>query len=601
MAFGSTEKTKIKTKRITSHSSTNAAKTDVLKNHFKHVLHIKNKQSLHIFKNKESFLTQHKKQALLNQYDEVESDQIYSWELQKLYQMTMDFYQNWLDRILDNNKFFIQKGIDVKFYKRDIKNKEGQITNKEGDVKFFEIVKERTPLASLMNYLIYVEENLLDTFIKLPSVKKDKEGKIKPISKEKMIEINDFNNYLNSVRAKPYWNKIKELLKNKKQRLLSKINRPIKYSTGTYMKIPQIGQTKHSYIQYDESNAEFKHFYHFKIGKGKNVHFDIQQDNFNVIRIPLAYNQKYHGNSIHDYNLAAAHTVKLNKKNRIDIGMTFDDEHEYFQPLNKNKNKFETIVDKNKIAGIDLNVATNFCTIALSNGECISFDYDREYIKEVVELIKLYNEKGYKYLSKKQLETLEKKLAGVEFYFKKLISEILHKLIDLGITDISMENLNLNETTASFLKDQELKIKYTRLVRLLRLSSVKTWFEQQANNLGLRVHLTPAAYTSQTCSKCHCIIDTKREGRFFTCFNCNHTADADENAAHNVRNRIVIDVLRERFHKYSQGQLVPLMIKRQEIRTMLCELFKTVNESQSPASDSGGMALRQETPSFRAE
>ena len=62
------------------------------------------------------------------------------------------------------------------------------------------------------------------------------------------------------------------------------------------------------------------------------------------------------------------------------------------------------------------------------------------------------------------------------------------------------------------------------------------------------------------------------QGRFFTCFNCNHTADADENAAHNVRNRIVIDVLRERFHKYSQGQLVPLMIKRQEIRTMLCSL-----------------------------
>ncbi len=38
-------------------------------------------------------------------------------------------------------------------------------------------------------------------------------------------------------------------------------------------------------------------------------------------------------------------------------------------------------------------------------------------------------------------------------------SEILHKLIDLGITNISMENLNLNETTASFLQDEKLKIK----------------------------------------------------------------------------------------------------------------------------------------------
>ncbi len=78
MAFGSDEKTKIKTKRITSHSSTNAAKTDILKQHFRHVLHIKNKQSLYIFKHKESFLTQHEKQALLNDYDKVKSDQLYS-------------------------------------------------------------------------------------------------------------------------------------------------------------------------------------------------------------------------------------------------------------------------------------------------------------------------------------------------------------------------------------------------------------------------------------------------------------------------------------------------------------------------------------------
>ena len=73
------------------------------------------------------------------------------------------------------------------------------------------------------------------------------------------------------------------------------------------------------------------------------------------------------------------------------------------------------------VEGIDLNVKNNFC--AISDGKI--FDYDRTYVKQLCkELTKLDNI-GLKNINDNQRKYLEKICRRNEWYFKKLISEVL--------------------------------------------------------------------------------------------------------------------------------------------------------------------------------
>ena len=193
-------------------------------------------------------------------------------------------------------------------------------------------------------------------------------------------------------------------------------------------------------------------------------------------------------------------------------------------------------------------------------------------------------------------KNFNKLLGGFEFYFKQLISNILKNLIKKGITDIVLEDLNLSECKASFIKDENLNIKYSKIIRLLRLSSIKEWFKEQANNKGIRVHLTTPSYTSKTCSKCQCVEQTLRVKRNFKCEMCENNEDADENASKNIRNRIVEEVLRFNFHNIKDGQYVPLKMKRETVRAKLTALYEVDNEHQRNLL----VSREKETTSFMA-
>ena len=72
-----------------------------------------------------------------------------------------------------------------------------------------------------------------------------------------------------------------------------------------------------------------------------------------------------------------------------------------------------------------------------------------------------------------------------------------------------LEDLEL--FNSSYSKNIEFGVKYSRLVRLLRLDSVKDWMKQQSEKKGIRVHLTPSYYSSQQCPKCGLIDKENRE------------------------------------------------------------------------------------------
>jgi putative transposase len=226
------------------------------------------------------------------------------------------------------------------------------------------------------------------------------------------------------------------------------------------------------------------------------------------------------------------------------------------------------------VIGLDINVRDNF--ISVSNGQII--DYDRTYIKELSdELLRIDK------LSKTEKETdynqriLDKLVKKNEWYFKLLISNILEEFDKQGVSDIVMEDLDLTKSKASFLKSEEFNIKYSRIVRVLRLSNIKEWFKRQAENYGIRVHLTNPAYTSQECSECHFIHRANRNGAKFECKECGHKEHSDSNSPKNIRNRVYYsDVLMKTLHTYdADKRLIPRNLSNFQIKVILNDFFES--------------------------
>lgn len=576
MAFGSTKNSdaNLITKRISSHSSMNEDKKSVLKNHFKRVKKFKNKISKHIFNNRSMLLSQSSTKVLLTHFKNFKHDELYSWEIQKIFQQTVDFYSSSIDKLIKNKSFKIQdngiktvtndeikdeisklvkdnKSISFEYYKKNLTLKNGNII-KKGHVKSMKIeFTSNTPFIRVLNFLLYCDEAMIDSALKsFPVAKEGVEST--PLHQAKIKKIEAFNKEIHQVRHSKYWPRLKQLIINKKNRVLNKV-RPVEYSTGSYMKIPKIGKTPISYV-YKNDELRHKYWYCFKLGK-------------NSINIPLAYNSAYH-KKFKNISLDTIHYVKLSENGRVNIGLTYDDKTKYFEPLVKN-----SVIHKEKLCGIDLNVASNFCTIAYHDREEM-IDYDRTYVEQVVSKLLEFNKGGYKNLNALQTAELGKLLRGVEFYFKKLISEILTQFEKNGIEDIVLEDLDLSQCAASHILDKGLNIKYSKMIRLLRLSSIKTWFKEQANHRGIRVHVTTPSYTSKTCSNCKCVEHTSRNGRNFECLVCGFIGDADKNASRNIYDRIWTKVSRDSLHVLEKGQYVVRALKRQAVKGLLTEWYE---------------------------
>ena len=91
MAFGSAKKIKIKTKRISSSSIINENKKNSLVEHFVFVKSLKNKISSYIFNNRSDILSIQKKNELISHYKIFNCSKLYSWEIQKIFQQSIDF------------------------------------------------------------------------------------------------------------------------------------------------------------------------------------------------------------------------------------------------------------------------------------------------------------------------------------------------------------------------------------------------------------------------------------------------------------------------------------------------------------------------------
>ena len=498
----------------------NISKLDELKKVNEFVLNLKNQISEFIFNHLDEYIESdtYKFSSYYKQFVN-ENCPLSNWEVQTLFQDICTFYDVYVKMRFKNFKFYIQKEIRYIYYKINTKE------HNKGDLRNKEIIF-RSPkgnIAKIIKYLIY-----LKNFNSIP---------------EKIQNV--LNSYDPSIQKRIF-----NLSKLVRKQLLKGLHK-IEFKTGSYKKFGYLTSSKKEQVfQIDNTNKQYKHWYCYRTR---------EQDYW----LPLQISKKYHKKQ----NFSTKSHYVVVRKNKLHIFLP----DEFKEPIFINSNR--------TIVGVDLNIKHNFAT--LSNGKV--FDYNKTYLKNLIkqlkvcDKIKLNNSYSVRKVNAAQ-KRVSKSLRTNEWYFKKLISEILNYCTQNNITDLVLEDLDLSKAT--FIKSDEFEgIKYSRLSKILRLSNIKNWILIQAEKRGIRIHTTPSLYTSQQCPCCGNIDRENRKSQeVFYCAKCGYSNNADLNASFNILRRYSSDVLKKNkllhsFDNYQRMTANSCYRKKLRVQELLESIF----------------------------
>ena len=289
--------------------------------------------------------------------------------------------------------------------------------------------------------------------------------------------------------------------------------------------------------------------------------------------IPVRFAKDYHG-LMGDYfkaNPDYEYTIVFNeKKKSVSVNLCKDGER--------------FIPDAgNSLIGIDVNCKHNL--FSLSNET--TYDYDRQLVRDYCKLsLEVDNrkkkDKGYQPGKRTQwkLDALKRKMLKSE---QNLIASMCKRLEAEGCNHIVMEDLD-NGFGRCHVGDKDNEdINYNRKVKFLGLSSLKNEVEHIARNYGIALSTVQASYTSKMCPVCGCIEDENRpEQETFCCVECRHSTNADFNAAVNIKNRVLVTVLRESLLKQlDNGAYEPRKLKREKVKEVLSSFRKHLQNAGS--------------------
>ena len=204
-----------------------------------------------------------------------------------------------------------------------------------------------------------------------------------------------------------------------------------------------------------------------------------------------------------------------------------------------------------------------------------------DFCKLSLEIDKLKEDnKEYKVGKRKQqkLDTLKSKIIKSE---QQLIADMCKTLHSQGVGHIVMEDFD-NGFGKCYVKDKDNEdINYNRKVKFLGLSSLKQEVEHIARKYDIAVSTVQASYTSKMCPICGCIEDENRPNQeTFECIEYGYKDNADFNAAKNIRNRVLITVLRESLLKQlDNGAFEPKKLKREKVKEVLLSFRRNLQEN----------------------
>ena len=462
----------------------------------------------------------------------------------QLYTQVFTCYQNKFDAIQRKLVFEIVTFKGFEFYKRDTKE------HKKGDLKKVVFDKKQTSLSNCLTYLArYGNENTID-YINDNISKCD----------EKKREF-----YSNILRCcnKFGFERLYNLAHSKRKRIVKHYSEyPIEFKSLTFS-----GRCRKTrIIDYNSRFGSLINSFVSLSGIGRKS-FDI----------PVTFNKGWHGN-MKDYrkkNPDYEYTITFNeKKHQVNIHLCKGGER-YIPQANDN-----TI-------GIDVNCKHNLFSLS----DETTYDYDRKLVNDFcklsLEIDKLKEDKSYTVGKRKQhkLDVMKSKMIKSE---QQLIAKMCKALQSQGVGHIVMEDLD-NGFGKCYVKDKDNEdINYNRKVKFLGLSSLKKEVEHIARKYDIAVSTVQASYTSKMCPICGCIEDENRPNQeIFECIECGHKDNADFNAAKNIRNRVLVTVLRESLLKQmDNGAFEPKKLKREKVKEVLLSFRRILQKVGSECTES---------------
>ena len=449
------------------------------------------------------------------------------------YDQVFKDYQNKFNAILKNIEFKKLEFKGFELYKRNSKN------HKKGNLKSIITEISQTNLTLCLSYLSrYGKESTLEYL-------KQKVEELNNTTDKKEIKRRELYQNILDKCAKYGFDRLFRLALSRRNRIIKDYSEhPIEYKSLTFS-----GRTQKKVI------VEFNHNYNSEI----NAFFNLSGFSTANFYIPVKYAKYYHGR------------IKSYKKN--------NHQYEYLIKFDEYKKQVSIIYvkdgeryipeAKDEIIGIDVNSKHNL--LSLSNGE--TYDFDRKLLEDFCELslhvdnLKSKN-KNYEIGKRKQrkLDTLKNKIIKYE---ENLIANVCKHLSEEGYHQVVMENLN-NSFGKCFVTDEH-DVNYNRRVKFLGLSSIKDKFVHIGRKYDVAVSLVHPHYTSKQCPICGCIDDDNRKTQeAFRCVQCGHEANADINAAQNIRDRVGITVLCSKLLKRNDnGSFLPKPLKRGKVKDVL--------------------------------
>ena len=456
----------------------------------------------------------------------------------QLYTQIFDCYQNKFDAIQRKLVFdvVIFKGFD--FYKRNTKK------HNKGDLKKVIFEKKQTPLSNCLTYLArYGNENTIEYINRNISNCDEKKRKF----------------YSNILRCceKFGFDRLYKLALSKRHRIIKNYSEyPIEFKSLSFS-----GRCRKTRII----------DYNSKFGSKINSFVSLSGFSRKSFEIPVTFNKGWHGN-MKDYrknNPDYEYTIKFNEReHQLNIHLCKDGER-YIPQANG-----DTV-------GIDVNCKHNLFSLS----DETTYDYDRKLVNDFCKLsleIDSLKEKNkeYKVGKRKQqkLDTLKSKMVKSE---QQLIADMCKILQLQGVGHIVMEDLD-NGFGKCYVKDKDNEdINYNRKVKFLGLSSLKQEVEHIARKYDIAVSTVQASYTSKMCPVCGCIEDENRPNQeTFECVECGHKDNADFNASKNIRNRVLVTVLRESLLKQlDNGAFEPKKLKHEKVKEVLLSFRRNLQKN----------------------
>ena len=494
----------------------------------------KNKVSQHVNDNLLHYLDCRKFQFMKEMREQFKGEISSSFDAQ-LYTHVLTCYQNKFDAIQRKLKFEVHEFNGFEFYKRDSK------IHKKGDFKRVIFKKKQTPLSNCLTYLArYGNEDIID-YIKCNIDKCD----------DKKREF-----YQNILRLcdKFGFERLYNLALSKRRRILNHYAKhPIEFKSLSFG-----GRSRKKFIV--DFNKRF----------GSKINSFISLSGFDrkSLDIPIKYYKAYHGNMI-DYR---------KEINSYEYVITFDEKNHQVK-VNLCKDGERYIPEPNgKTIGVDVNCKHNL--FSLSNET--TYDYDRKLVNDYCNMLRNIDElkskdKTYSVGKRKQwkLDKLKEKVIKFE---QQTISTMCKDLKEQGFGHIVMEDLD-NGFGKCFVKDTDNEnINYNRTVGFLGLSSLKGEVERIARKYDIAVSTVHPSYTSKMCPKCGCIDDRNRPNQeTFKCIDCGHESNADFNAAINIKNRVLVTVLRDELLKQlDNGAFKPKTLIREKVKDVLLSFRRSL-------------------------